>query len=379
MALEDIRKQIDEVDGELTALFCRRMDLVGQVAEAKKAEGVPQRQRERERAILARAAAQAGPYAAYARLLYTTLFDVSCAYQGQLTAPRGKLTEQIRRAVEETPALFPTGGTVACQGAEGAYSAQACDKLFPAAEVTWFRSFEHVCDAVESGLCRFGILPIENSSNGSVSSVYELMKEKRFHIVRSTRLSVRHQLLALPGVELADIREIASHEQAIGQCSRFLNGLRGVRITPAANTALAAKELAASGRRDLAVIAAPQCGELYGLRPVAENVQNNDNNHTRFICIEKELRVYPGADRISLMLSAPHRPGGLYELIGKFAALGLNLTKLESRPIAGSDFEFLFYFDLMASVRMPEVPPLLEELAAGCDTFAFLGNYAEVV
>lgn len=377
MTLEDIRREIDQTDKVLLEAFCRRMTLAGEVAKIKQAEHLPLRHPAREREILARVAGEAGEFGPWARVLYSTLINVSCAYQEQLLTEEDRLTRDIRRALEDTPTLFPTDGTVACQGVEGAYSAQAACRLFPAGNLTFFRSFEHVFDAVESGLCRYGVLPIENSSNGSVSAVYELMKNKNFHIIRSVRLNVCHQLLALPGTKLEDIREITSHEQALGQCGAFLKSLTDVTVTAAPNTAVAAQRVAQSGRHDLAAIASPQCAELYGLKPIADRIQNSENNHTRFICIQKDMHIYPGADRISLMLSAPHRPGGLYELIAKFSALGLNLTKLESRPIPGRDFEFLFYFDFEGSVHSPEVLTLLQSLANECETFAFLGNYSE--
>lgn len=377
MTLEEIRREIDQADRDLLDAFCRRMTLAGEVAKVKKEQNLPLRHPAREREILARMAGEAGEFGLWARVLYSTLINVSCSYQEQLLTEEGDLAREIRRALEETPTLFPTDGTVACQGVEGAYSSQAACRLFPAGNLTFFRSFDHVFDAVESGLCRYGVLPIENSSNGSVSTVYELMKSKKFHIIRSVRLNVHHQLLALPGTKLEDIREITSHEQALGQCGAFLKSLSDVTVTPAPNTAVAAQRVAESGRRDLAAIASPQCAALYGLTPIADRIQNSENNHTRFICIQKDMHIYPGADRISLMLSAPHRPGGLYELIAKFSALGLNITKLESRPIAGRDFEFLFYFDFEGSVHSPEVLALLESLSRECETFAFLGNYSE--
>ena len=375
--LNEIRAAIDQTDEALLQAFCRRMELAGEVAAYKKAHHAPLRHPEREREILAKVGEAAGEFSGYARMLYSSIFDISCSYQEQLLTDEGALSADIRRALEETPALFPTGGVIACQGVEGAYSSQAAQRLFPTGNLLYFRTFEHVFDAVESGLCQYGVLPIENSSNGSVSAVYELMKSKHFHIIRSLRLGIYHQLLALPGTTLEDIREITSHEQALGQCGAFLKTLPHVTITTASNTAVAAQTVAASGRRDLAAIASPLCASLYGLAPIADHIQNNDNNHTRFIVIEKGLHIYPGANRISLMLSAPHRPGGLYELIAKFSALGLNLTKLESRPIPGRDFEFLFYFDLEASVLSPEVLTLLESLSHDCETFAFLGNYSE--
>ena len=179
------------------------------------------------------------------------------------------------------------------------------------------------------------------------------------------------------GAALSGIREIVSHEQAIGQCSAFLKTLKDVKITVCENTAMAAQMVSQSGRDDIAAISSPACAGLYGLRVLKSDISDSDSNFTRFICISKELEIYPGADKVSLMLNVPHRPGALYGMIARFAALGLNLTKLESRPIAGTDFEFMFYFDLDASVYDEDALGLLCELDEGPEAFTYLGSYSE--
>lgn len=377
--LSQIREEIDQVDRQLVELFCRRMAISSEVAAYKQQNGLPITDPARERAVLNKAAALAQPpFQDYTRILYGTLFDLSKAYQASLSPKSSALAGQIRKAAEQTPPLFPQSATVACQGVEGAYSQMACDKLFQSPDIVYVRSFEGVVQAVQQGLCEFGVLPIENSSYGSVNAVYDLMKRYDFHIVRSVRLHIDHNLLALPGVKLEEIREIVSHEQAIGQCSGFLSRLAGVKVTVCANTAMAAQMVAQSGRRDLAAISSHNCAALYGLQVLDEHIQDSENNYTRFICIAPQMRIYPGADRISLMFSVPHQPGTLHGVLSKFAALGLNLTKLESRPIVGSDFEFMFYADFTASVWSDQVLGLLGSLAAGNGSLVFLGSYSEV-
>ena len=378
MDIKDCRNEIDRIDVELQQLFEKRMQVAAEISRLKSKNSLSTVNAEREREILLHVDDRATPdLRLYGRVLFTTLFDLSRSYQNRLRHPQGAVSDVIAKAVRNQG--LPDRGQIACQGVEGAYSQQACDKLFALPAITYFRSFAGVAQAVEKGLCQYGVLPIENSSHGTVNDVYDLVRDHRFFIVRSLKLHIRHSLLANPGATLDGIREIVSHEQAIGQCSRFLKDHSSIKVTTMENTAVAAKYVAESGRTDIAAISSARCAELYGLAVLDDHVQNSENNYTRFICISKELEIYPGANRISLMLSLPHRPGALYSIIAKFAALGLNLTKLESRPVPGSDFEFLFYFDLESSVDSPETLSVLNELAAvPSERFVFLGNYSEI-
>lgn len=379
MDIQALREQIDQCDDTLSQTFARRMDTALEIAKYKKENGLPVLDPAREREVLSRVTqGQPEGMAMSMKLLYNTVFDLSRAQQQRYFAQRTELVNRIQQALEQTPAVFPKRAVVACQGMEGAYSQQACDKLFALPSLMYCKRFEGVFQAIQSGLCAYGVLPIENSSYGSVAEVYDLMRKYRFYIVRSVRLKIDHRLLAKPGAALTDIREVVSHEQAIGQCGTFLKSLKDVKVTVFGNTAEAAQYVSASDRRDLAAISSPACAALYGLQVLAEAVSDSDSNYTRFICIAKELQVYPGANRMSLMLNVRHTPGALYAMIARFAALGLNLTKIESRPIAGTDFEFMFYFDLDASVYAPEALQLLCELEAGPETFNYLGSYSEM-
>ena len=191
-------------------------------------------------------------------------------------------------------------------------------------------------------------------------------------------MRVSHCLLALPGATLDGIREVYSHEQAIGQCSRFFAEHKNLRAVPYANTA-AAKAVADAGRRDIAALASDNCAALYGLRALSSDMQDSGGNYTRFICISKKLEVYPGADKTSVRLTLPNRPGSLYAALARVAALGINIIKLESRPIPGRDFAFQFFLDFDASVYAPALLTLLKELEAECETFEYLGSYTEII
>ena len=241
------------------------------------------------------------------------------------------------------------------------------------------KNFEAVFDAVESGLCKYGVLPIENSSNGSVRSVYELLQHKKFSIVRSTRLCIRHELLAKPGAKLSDITTIYSHEQAIGQCSKFLSSLgEKVTVIPCSNTAVAARKVSEDTDKHTAAISSHRCSEIYGLKTINDTIQNSDNNYTRFICITKEPTIYAGADKISLITDCANKPGALNDILSRLSVIGVNMSKLESCPVSGRNFEFMFFFELDASVKQQGVTELLEDLERTSEHFSLLGCYSEV-
>ena len=354
--LDQMRQDIDNIDEKLTDLFKERMEKSLEIAKYKKNHKVPVFSDKREKEILHKV-----------------------SEQNNYMAKRSDLADRIEEALKETPNLFPKKAVVACQGVAGSYSQAACEKLFEVPSIMYFNSFEGVFNAVEKGLCQYGILPIENSTAGSVNATYDLMTRHNFSIVRSARLKVSHNLLAKAGTGLADIKEVFSHEQAINQCSAFLSGLKGVKVTVVPNTAVAARMVSQSERRDVAALSSRFCGETYGLELLRANVQDRDNNYTRFICISQKPEIYPGADRTSLMMTLPHKPGALYHVLSKFYALGINLQKLESRPLPDREFEFMFYFDLECSVYAPEMERLFRDLEEESEQCRYLGTYQEVI
>ena len=381
MNLEELRAEIDTIDDSLLQDFAQRMNVVGQIGLEKKNEGLPTLDPAREREKLADIVAKLPPeMEQYGYTLWSMLFEISRSYQSSLNPQPSALRKDIERAIADTQPLFPPAATVACQGVEGAYSQLACEKLFKHPQVMYFKTFESVFSAIENGFCDYAVLPLENSTAGSVKEIYDLMlRHSSFKIVRSTRLKVDHNLVAKKGTKMSDIKEIFSHPQAISQCAKFLDSMPGVKITACENTAAAAEAVAKSDRSDVAAISSYNCVELYGLERLAADIQDRSNNYTRFICISKKLEIYPGADKTSLMLVLPHRPGALYQILGRFYALGMNLIKLESRPLPDREFEFMFYFDLETSVYSDEFIRLVDDLDAICEEFQYLGSYSEVI
>ncbi len=379
MDIKDLREKIDSINDQMLELFLERMQISSEVAKYKKQNNKPIFDPERERDILYDIGQKSGEEMEnYSRILFSELFNLSRAYQSNSIVTDHPLRNMVEDSIKNTEKVFPQKAIVACQGIEGSYSQQACDKLFPKGNILYFRNFEAVFQAVEKGLCKYGILPIENSSYGSVNEVYDLIQKHHFYIAKSIKFHVSHSLLAKKGAKLSDIKHIYSHEQALGQCSEFLKENFDIKIHVCENTAVAAKMASESDSNDVAAISSSNCAKLYDLSVIENEVQNDGNNYTRFICISRDMEIYSGASKISIVMSLKHKPGSLRDMLSRFASLGLNLTKLESRPISGKDFEFLFYFDLEASVLSNGVMDLLCNLANTSDVFTFLGNYSEV-
>ena len=381
MELQELRSKIDEIDAQLTKLFEARMDVAAEIGAWKRENHMPVLDAARERDKLNAIAAESrADMQTYTQMLYSMIFELSRSHQSDLTRSQSSLRKEVEQAIEGTDRLFPTSPIIACQGTEGAYSQIAGTRMFKSPKIMYFKSFDSVFSAIESGFCQYGILPIENSSAGSVKKVYDLMLRHKFYVVRSCRLKIDHNLLAAPGVKKEDIREIFSHQQALDQCAGYLEQFGpDVKITRCENTAMAAEAVAKSERRDIAAIASYDCASLYGLKCLESDIQDRGNNYTRFICISKNLEIYPGADRTSIMLATAHKPGALYKLLARFYALGINITKLESRPLPERDFQFMFYFDLETSIYSQEFVQIICELSASCEEFTYLGSYSEVV
>ncbi len=379
MELKDYREQIDEIDRSITDLILRRMAISRDVAAYKVKKGLPVLDSARERQMLNDITSRVGEESAPALYaLYALILDLSRSEQNRIVDGPSPIRKAIEEALEKTPKQFPTRPVVACQGVEGANSQMACERIFPSGSIKYFNYFENVFAAVESGECAYGILPIENSTAGSVNRIYDLMMENNCYIVRSCRVKIDHCLMANPGSTVEGIKEVISHEQALSQCQRFLRSL-DVKVTPVKNTAAAAQMVHESGRTDIAALCSRSCAELYSLDCLKSSVQDTGSNFTRFICISKDLEIYPGANRTSLMLTVPHRRGSLSHVLMRFKALDINLIKLESRPVANSDFEFMFYFDLDISVYSGSFMRVFDDLRGSVRTLKYLGSYLEVV
>lgn len=373
MDLKELRAEIDAVDTQIAQLFSRRMQLGGAVADYKREHSLAVMNSQREQQVLERVSSLVGEdLAPDARVLFASMMDMSKALQHRRLGRPLPLLGLIENARS-----LPKRARVCCQGVPGAFSQRACQAVFEHPQTQFVPEFEDVFQAVSRGECEFGILPIENSSAGSVTAVYDLMKRHQFYIARSVRVKVEHNLLVKPGTTLDKITDLYSHEQAISQCSQFLRSHPQITVHPYSNTAKSAQLVAQDTSPGTAAISSRECAQLYGLTVLESGIQNSQQNYTRFICITREPVVYEKADKVSVMLSIPHTAGSLYRVLSRFSYGGINLTKLESRPIPDTDFEFMFYFDLQCPKDPGLLAGILEDLQEELDTFVFLGAYQE--
>ena len=380
MELSELRKKIDEIDSELVRLFCERMNISAEVAESKRQTGKPVFDPAREREIVRKLTDNLDDEMSnYVSVLYNSIFEISRARQSKMLAETEKLASEIKEAKNNTPEYFPAVADVVCQGVEGAYSQIACERLFRRPDITYAETFRDAFRKVADGECKYGVLPIENSLHGSVGEVYDLLKEykNKIHIVRCIKIPIHHVLLGKRGTKIEDVKEVYSHSQAIGQCSEFLRKHPEINVNVSKNTAMAAKMVSESERCDVAAISSYDCAALYGLSVIEDELQNSDNNHTRFICISKDLEIYPGSSKLAIMFTVPHRAGSLVSILSRFNVLGVNLSKLESRPIKGRDFEFMFYAEIESYGLSEDLLSYLCELDNRPEEFVFLGNYIE--
>ncbi|MCL1884472.1 MAG: chorismate mutase [Defluviitaleaceae bacterium] len=393
MDLNGLRKRIDAVDEKLLKLFEERMAVVSEIAQYKKAENKPVLDKAREDEKLIAFAEKAGDEMKdYARNFYTNLMTLSRKYQyaalkegpGVLKEDASNICNIIFDAKKSFAGKeFPKNVMVACQGMEGSFAELAAEKLFDNKQtIQYMKTYDSVFAAIENGFCDYGVLPFENSTGGSVGKVYRAMDSHKFRIVRSTRLQIDHHLVAPKGVKLEDIREVISHEQALAQCEGFLNELnkrigREITQTHYNNTAAAAEMVASSGRRDIAAICSYRGVEQYNLNILYENIQDNPNNFTRFICISRKLEIYDNATHTDMIITLKNEQGILNKVLSKVNELKIDMGKLESRPSDRAD-EFMFYITFKTPLD-ETLPMLFDSLAGLCKKILYLGSYSEVI
>ncbi|MCI0554416.1 MAG: prephenate dehydratase [Anaerolineae bacterium] len=263
---------------------------------------------------------------------------------------------------------------VAFQGEPGAYSEQAVFNYFGNVETQPCESFDAVFDAVVSGICEFGLIPIENSLAGSIHQNYDLLLQHDLHIVGEYLLRVQHCLIALPDVKKPEIKRVISHPQALGQCAAYLRKL-GVKVEPVYDTAGSVKMLKESGTHDTAAIASRRAAEIHEMQILEEGIEDNAENYTRFLAISKEVVKPEGESKTSIVFTLKNQPGALFKALSVFALRDIDLTKIESRPLQGKPWEYLFYIDFIGATHEDIASKALDHLNEYALMLRVLGSY----
>ena len=269
---------------------------------------------------------------------------------------------------------------VGCYGAKGSYTYEAMEQQFgdQPREESYFPLFEDVIQAVKEGDIDYGVVPIENSSTGGITEVYDLIRRYNCAVVGEQIVKIEHNLLALPGTKLEDIDTVFSHPQGFAQCRPFFNKHRDWTLKPYFSTSRSAEKVAEDRKRNQAAVASKTAARPHGLEVIAENIFFNSSNYTRFFIIGPKMEITEKSDKITLVLSVRHEPGALYHVLGYFFYGGMNMTHLESRPMEGRPFEYFFHIDVMGRLEDPANAQTLRGLQSMSTYFHILGNYPSV-
>jgi chorismate mutase/prephenate dehydratase len=375
MDLQECRRQIDEIDTELLGLFEKRMKIAEDVARYKIATGKkvldPVREQEKLKAFQEMAHGEFNTLGA--KEILQQIMATSRKRQYQLLTESGAEESHQFRMIDELPL---EDVTVVFQGVEGAYSYAAMRAYFHEnIESFHVKTWKDAMEAVSSGRADYAVLPIENSTAGIVADIYDLLMEYELCIVGEQIIRVDHVLLGLPEASLSDIRTVYSHPQGLAQCKKFLEGYPSWKSIKVENTAGAAKSISEDADPSCAAIASREAGRLYGLKVLAENICHNGANSTRFIIVGKEPVYQKNSHKVSVCVELPHETGTLYNMLSHMIYNGLNMTKIESRPIPGKTWEYRFFVDFEGNLSDSAVTCALRGLESESIRMRILGNY----
>lgn len=373
--LGELRDRIDEIDEQIVALYEKRMEVCKEVAEYKIANGkkVFDRAREDEKLQKVSRLTHNGFNSHGVRELFEQIMSTSRKLQYQMLAEEGSTGRLPFICVDR---LDTARARVVFQGAEGSYS-QAAVKRFFGEDVNSYHveTFRDAMAAIEEGSADYAVLPIENSTAGIVSEIYDLLVEFENYIVGEQIIPIEHCLMALPGTEMSDIRTVYSHPQSLMQSARYLQEHPNWRQVSLKNNAFAARKVAEEGDKTQAAVASAYAAEVYGLTVLEQGVNDSKNNSTRFIIVTNQKVFRLDADKISICLEVPHKSGSLYHILSHFIYNNLNMTKIESRPIEERSWEYRFFIDFAGNLSQSAVKNALRGLREEARSMKILGNY----
>ena len=379
--LSEIRESINEVDQSLAQLFEKRMELVALVAEYKIENDIPILNSEREKQVIDRAleSLRDKSLSREMEIFFNELMAISREYQSRYIDE--KFVAQTRGSDEAWGiSALASGETkklkIGFQGVEGSFSEEALLNYFGKEAMTSsFRFFEDVFMAIDRGDVDYGILPVENSSTGSVNEVYDLLRKYGCHINGEIVLKVKQNLLGVKGARMEDIKEVYSHSQGFQQSAEFFKEHPSWKLIPYHNTALGAKLVSEAGDISRAAVASERAAAIYGLDILKENLNFNSKNYTRFVIVGKDLELDESSDKISVVLTVRHKAGSLCDVLRLFSQEGLNLLKIESRPIMDKSWEYFFHLDFEGNLQDPHVSRIMDQIRSRTTYFKILGNY----
>lgn len=373
--LVEIRQEIDRVDREIVELFENRMKLCREVAEYKIENGKQvldtAREKEKIKKIEGLVKEEFNRHAAGD--LFKQIMAMSRKLQYQILANHGMINDV---SFEPVDTIKTDGIRIVYQGVEGAYAHEAVIQYFGEnADCYHVESWRDAMEEVKSGRANYAVMPIENSTAGSITQVHDLLIEYDNYIVAETDVKVEHALLGLPDADINDINTVYSHPQALMQCSRYLEEHRNWQQISCPNTAVSAKKIFDEGDKTHAAIAGRQAAKLYGLKVLKEKINSADLNTTRFVIVGRE-RIYTNeADKVSICVEINHESGSLYNVLSHFIYNKINMTKIESRPIADRKWEYRFIIDIEGKLGNAAVKNALRGISEEVNKFAILGNY----
>ncbi len=375
MDLQELRQKIDKIDSQLVELYEERMEVSSEIADFKIATGkkVFDREREKEKIQTVKALTHSEFNSIGVEELFSQIMSMSRKLQYTKLAQKGA---SLRLPFIQIDSLNKENSRVCYQGAEGAYSELATKKFF-GDNVNCFHveNFRDAFGALEDGSADYAVLPIENSTAGIVSEIYDLLTEYENYIVGEQIIEIRHCLLGLPGASVSDIKTVYSHPQSLMQSSRFLAEHSSIKQVSMKNNAFAAKKVAEDGDKSQGAIASANAAEVYGLEVLQEGINQADSNSTRFIIVTNQKVYLKSASKISLCLEIPHEAGSLYHIMSHFIYNNLNMTKIESRPIEDRNWEYRFFIDFDGNLEDSGVKNALRGLREEAKLMKILGNY----
>lgn len=376
--LQELRSRLDEIDGRMVRLYEERMNVCKRVGEYKVESGkkVFDKQREKEKLQAVSALVEDEFYKKGVAELYEQLMSMSRKLQYQLLAEKGALGRLPFIGVD---ALDMKEARIVFQGTDGSYS-QAAMKAYFGERTNSFHveTFRDAMEAIEDGAADFAVLPIENSSAGAVSEVYDLLVEFENYIVGEVVIPIEHALCAIAGADMEEITHVYSHPQALMQSARFLYEHRSWQQISVANTAVAAKRILEEQDRTKAAICSEHAASIYGLEILKRHINYSEDNSTRFIIVTNQKIFCRDADKISICFEVAHKSGSLYHILSHFIYNDLNMTKIESRPIEGRTWEYRFFVDFEGNMADGAVKNAVRGLREEARNLKILGNYREV-